>query len=90
MTTIEKQAAKNMPEHYDAETIAYYLEKLFAFPEGEWFLPTNLDGSDCYTICFELHSHHLIAKKICPINLMGNYRGDNIYYNYKKDLVYRE
>ena len=52
MTTIEKQAAKNMPEHYDAETIAYYLEKLFAFPEGEWFLPTNLDGSDCYTICF--------------------------------------
>lgn len=87
VTQIANAAAKALPG-FTEQDIEYYLEKLFANPEGEWFAPTNAGGTEMYTICSQLHNARLISSRRSPRWRNGSFTGERLEFLYKKDLNY--
>lgn len=67
--------------------VEYYIDNLFLFQAGTWFMPTNNNSND-YSICQHMAELNLIEIKRVPNWRNGQFRGIAVYFRYNKDLQY--
>lgn len=84
-TLLESQIKKIELPGLDAD---YYYERVSSYPENEWFCPTNGNEHQDFQICYELSAWNLIEKRNEPIWASAGFRGQRIFFRYKKDLKY--
>lgn len=82
-------ALNKIKDHFPDTSPDYLLERLFTFPEYEWFEPNNGGGHNDYSICQELFEHRLIARMSIPlITNDGRVQGSRQFFYYSKDLQF--
>jgi len=84
MTNLKTQIDKVPLPGLDVD---YYYERITSYVESEWFYPENKEHQD-FQICHELNAWNLIEKRNEPIWVNGSFRGQRIFFRYKKDLQY--
>ncbi len=83
-TKIFQAAKKRLPADNDIDLL---IIRLFAFPENQWFSPTNKQNEE-YTICKVLADAGLIVAKQVPDWSSASFHGFKISFLYNKDLIY--
>lgn len=70
-------------------SVNHYMEHLAAFPEGQWFAPSNQQG-DHFSVCQTMADFGLIAMRKKPIWQNGSFKGLRIEFLYLNSLNYGE